>query len=451
MERYKTISFCILAVFIVSFILTIYYLDSLQKNQNKTVGEGKIILEFYYSPGCTECQAVEPDISKIEQEYGKNITVKWYSVSYDNEDNFKKWRSYKFKTYPSVVIKNTSIENTSSFYKKSITLLDPDEYNDNESFDYRIVDLTYENLVNEINYHLTGDYSKESGSKSDTIINTPLGKVDYSKLSLPLLTIILGAADSVNPCSFFVLLFLLSILLHTHSRKKMLLVGSIFIFVSGLIYFILMVMIMNATQFIELPIVALIAGLVAIIFGILNIKDFFFFKKGISTSIPENQKKKLYAQIRKITKITSTISVVFATIILAVSANTVELLCSLGLPLVYTGTILPLFNLSMFQNYMYLFFYNIVYILPLLVIVLFVVFTLGRWKLSEFQGQILKLFSGLMILSLGITLILKIHLLENIFFTIGILLGSLIVTAVISFIWKNTLKNTSEKQKVKTS
>jgi len=227
----------------------------------------------------------------------------------------------------------------------------------------------------------------------------------------------------------------------------MLLVGSIFIFFSGLIYFILMVMIMNATQLIELPIVALIAGLIAIVFGVLNIKDFFFFKKGVSTSIPENQKKRLYSQMRKITQITSTVSIVFATMILAISANTVELLCSLGLPLVYTGTILPLFSLSIFEKYVYLFFYNIVYILPLLVIVLFVAFTLGRWKLSEFQGQILKLFSGLMILSLGITLILKIHLLQNILFTIGILLGSLVVTAIVSYIWKNTVINSSEKQK----
>ena len=205
---------------------------------------------------------------------------------------------------------------------------------------------------------------------------------------------------------------------------------------------------MNATQLIELPIVALIAGLIAIVFGVLNIKDFFFFKKGVSTSIPENQKKRLYSQMRKITQITSTVSIVFATMILAISANTVELLCSLGLPLVYTGTILPLFSLSIFEKYVYLFFYNIVYILPLLVIVLFVSFTLGRWKLSKFQGQILKLFSGLMILSLGITLILKIHLLQNILFTIGILLGSLMVTAIVSYIWKNTVINSSEKQKI---
>ena len=295
---------------------------------------------------------------------------------------------------------------------------------------------------------MNGNYSQKiTNDNSDTKVNTIFGSIDYSKLSLPILTIILGAADSVNPCSFFVLLFLLSILLHTKSRKRMLLVGGIFIFFSAFVYFLLMVALLNAAELIELPIVAIIAGIVAIVFGILNIKDFFFFKKGVSTSISDSQKSELYKQMRKIVKLTSVPSVIVATIILAISANTVELLCSLGLPLVYTGTILPLFNLSSGMNYMYLLFYNLIYIIPLLIIVTIVVVTLGRWKLSEFQGQILKLFSGLMILSLGIVLILKIHLLENIIFSISILLASLVITYILSVIWKYALKKTEEEQK----
>jgi len=366
----------------------------------------------------------------------------------DKSENYDKWKIYKFKTIPSVVIINKSVNVSSKYYQYSITLLDSDEFEDNESYDYRIVDLNYKSLKSEIEYHLNGNYSQQiTNDNSDTKVNTIFGSIDYSKLSLPILTIILGAADSVNPCSFFVLLFLLSILLHTKSRKRMLLVGGIFIFFSAFVYFLLMVALLNAAELIELPIVAIIAGIVAIVFGILNIKDFFFFKKGVSTSISDSQKSELYKQMRKIVKLTSVPSVIVATIILAISANTVELLCSLGLPLVYTGTILPLFNLSSGMNYMYLLFYNLIYIIPLLVIVTIVVVTLGRWKLSEFQGQILKLFSGLMILSLGIVLILKIHLLENIIFSISILLASLVITYILSVIWKYALKKTEEEQK----
>jgi hypothetical protein len=173
---------------------------------------------------------------------------------------------------------------------------------------------------------------------------------------------------------------------------------------------------------------------------LLNIKDFIFFKKGLSASIPESQKPKLYNQMRKLVRITSVPSVIAATIILAISANTVELLCSFGLPLVYTGTILPLYSLSGFENYLYILLYNIIYIIPLIIIVLIVVLTLGRFKLSEFQGRQLKLFSGLMILSLGEILIFKLTLLENIFVTIGILLFSFCLTMCLSFIWKRDMR-----------
>lgn len=442
MNKYKLLSLLIILIYATSLAVVIFSMGLSKTDVYVPNDENGIILEFYYVDGCDDCEEAKPVIDDIEEKYSENLTVYRYPVDFSsNKDNYNRWIKYKFQTYPSAVLKNTSVNITSEFYKNSITLFDGDEFNNKELFDYKIVDLTYENLENEMEYHLEGNYTQQSSTTSDTIISTPFGDLDYSKFSLPALTIVLGAADSVNPCSFFVLLFLLSLLLYTKSRKKMLLVGSIFIFFSGFIYFLLMVALMNAAGLIELPVIAVIAGIIAIVFGILNIKDFFFFKKGVSASIPENQKSKLYKQMRKIVKITSVPSVIIATIVLAVSANTVELLCSLGLPLIYTGTILPLFNLSSSMSYLYLFFYNVVYILPLLIIVLVVVFTLGRWKLSEFQGQILKLFSGFMIISLGITLIIRVHLLENFLFTIGILFFSLIMTYILSLIWKMDPEN----------
>jgi hypothetical protein len=72
--------------------------------------------------------------------------------------------------------------------------------------------------------------------------------------------------------------------------------------------------------------------------------------------------------------------------------------------------------------------------------------TLGRWKLSEFQGQILKLFSGIMILSLGIILVLKVHLLQNFLFTIGILFFSAVMTYILSLIWRMDPENIKDKK-----
>jgi hypothetical protein len=193
----------------------------------------------------------------------------------------------------------------------------------------------------------------------------------------------------------------------------------------------------------EQIVITIIAGLIATIFGILNIKDFFTFDKGPSASIPKEQKTKLYKQMRKIIKLTSIPSVIAATIVLAISANMVELLCSLSLPLVYAGSILPAFGLDVVQSNFYLLLYNIIYIIPLIIIVSIVVFTLGRWKLSEFQGRILKLFSGVMILSLGEILLIEPNMLESIIITLIILASSFVLTFVVSLLWKKSeTKNT---------
>jgi hypothetical protein len=181
--------------------------------------------------------------------------------------------------------------------------------------------------------------------------------------------------------------------------------------------------------------VTILAGLIAIIFGILNIKDFFFFKKGPSASIPDSKKSKLYGQMRKIVKITSIPSLIVATIILAVSANTIELLCSLNLPVIYTA-VLTFSNVGISEAYLFLILYNLIYVLPLIIIAAIVVITLGRKKLSEFQGRMLKLFSGILIFSLGETLLINPGMLADLSIVILIPIFTLIVTLIIYFISK---------------
>jgi len=436
MDKYKLVTLIIVILYSVSLAVVSYSNKPKEKEEVEYTSEqGDIIVEFYYSSGyCGSCEKVKPIISKIEEYYKENITVQRYPIDKTTYvDNFEKWSDYGFQTYPSVVVRNLTECNSENCAGKNITFLDTDET-------YTFLYLNYSNLNTTVYNHITGNYNeKTTQSTTSTIIDTPFGKIDYSSLSLPIITLILGAADSVNPCSFFIILFLLSILLHTHSRKRMIIVGSIFIFFSALIYFILMFIIFNtAIRIQDQIIITISAGLIATIFGILNIKDFFTFEKGPSASIPKEQKTKLYKQMRKIIKLTSIPSVIAATIVLAISANMVELLCSLSLPLVYAGTILPAFGLDTIQSNFYLVFYNIIYVIPLIIIVSIVVFTLGRWKLTEYQGRLLKLFSGIMILSLGEILFIAPNMLESIFITLMILSSSFFITFIANLLWEKS-------------
>ena len=96
---------------------------------------------------------------------------------------------------------------------------------------------------------------------NETIQLPLLGAIDPSSLSLPALTVVLAGLDAFNPCAFFVLLFLLSMLAHQKSRKRMLLIGGVFVLISGLMYFAFMAAWLNVFQlFGHLAWVTLAAG-----------------------------------------------------------------------------------------------------------------------------------------------------------------------------------------------
>ena len=119
----------------------------------------------------------------------------------------------------------------------------------------------------------------------------------------------------------------------------------------------------------SVTVITIIAGIIALSLGVLDIKDFFFFKKGVSISIPDEKKPDIYKKMRDLVKNPRLAAVVFGTVVLAGTVNFYELLCTLGLPLVFTQK-LSTYNLSGFEYYTYIVFYNVVYVIPLIVIVL---------------------------------------------------------------------------------
>lgn len=255
-----------------------------------------------------------------------------------------------------------------------------------------------------------------------------LGSISTSDYSLPVLTLFIAGMDAFNPCAFFVLLFLLSMMVHSRSRSRMALIGGIFVFFSGTIYFLFMAAWLNLFIFLgELRYITLLAGAIAVLIAVANIKDYFWFRKGFSLSIPENEKPKLIDRIRQLLRLESNATVIFATVILAIVANSYELLCTAGFPMVYTR-ILTLNSLSTDKYYSYLLLYNLVYILPLLLIVMAFTIKLGSRKLTENEGMILKLLSGVMMLMLGALLLMSPQALNNVMIAAALLLLAISVT-----------------------
>ena len=284
-------------------------------------------------------------------------------------------------------------------------------------------------------------------TKQDTAISLPLlGSVDPAKVSLPVFTLVIGALDSFNPCAFFVLLFLLSMLIHVRSRGRMFLIGGIFVLFSGLIYFLFMAAWLNVFMIVgQITAITVAGGLVALLIGGINVKDFFLFKQGVSLSIPESAKPKLFERMRGLLKAPTLPAMAVGTVVLAISANAYELLCTAGFPMVYTR-VLTLHKLTAAQYYQYLVLYNIVYVLPLALIVVVITVTLGARKLTEWQGRQLKLLSGLMMLSLGFILIVDPALLNNALASV-IMLGGVVTASWVTIVVMKRMRPEAANQK----
>ncbi|MBN8600747.1 MAG: hypothetical protein J0M26_06950 [Planctomycetes bacterium] len=253
----------------------------------------------------------------------------------------------------------------------------------------------------------TEDSPVENNEEDETISVPVFGKLNAGKLGLPLFTIAIGLVDGFNPCAMWVLLFLLSILVNVKDRRKILLIAGTFVFISGLAYFIFMAAWLNVFIFLGyLRVIQITLGILAIGVGSIHIKDFFAFKKGISLSIPESAKPGIYQRVRKIVTAENMTGALIGSIILAILVNIVELLCTAGLPALYTH-ILTMQKLSQWQNYAYLLLYNFAYMFDDGLMVLVVTWTLSKSKLQENQGRWLKLVSGAVIAVLGFLMLFK--------------------------------------------
>jgi cytochrome c biogenesis protein CcdA len=232
------------------------------------------------------------------------------------------------------------------------------------------------------------------------------GDTDAAALSLPLLTLLLAGLDAFNPCAFFVLLFLLSMMAHQRSHARMLVVGGIFVLFSGLMYFAFMAAWLSVFQLLgQLAWVTAAAGAVAVLVGALNVKDFFVLRQGPSLSISDAGRQDIFRRMRTILAAERLLPMLAATAFLAVAANFYELLCTAGFPMVFTR-VLTLSEPSVAARYLYLVLYNVIYVLPLAAIVALFARTLAARKLDERQGRLLKLLSGVMMVELGALLLI---------------------------------------------
>lgn len=241
----------------------------------------------------------------------------------------------------------------------------------------------------------------------DLIRAGPLGQLSATRLGLPLFTLTLGLLDGFNPCAMWVLLFLLSLLVHWRDRRRLALVAGTFVLVSGAVYFAFMAAWLNVFLVLGLsrPI-QLLLGAVALGIGGVNLRDAGRPGRRFTLAIPEGAKPGLVGRMRGVLQSRGLAPALLGVALLALVVNLVELLCTAGLPALYTA-VLSQQALPAWGHYSYLGLYIVGYIADDALMVGAAVWALGNRRLSETAGRRLKLLSGAVMLGLGLVLLLR--------------------------------------------
>ncbi|HHT38770.1 MAG TPA: hypothetical protein GXZ95_05140 [Mollicutes bacterium] len=387
------------------FLLILLFLPLHTRASNNIVD-----VYLFYGRECPHCAELEKAIEEIKKDY-PNLKVHKYEVWYNSEN-----RNYmneaasildtkvtgvpftvigtRFFSGYSAVVRKGEIKHTIETYSKVATYKDP--VGEMLGITKRSGTLTYE------------DITKINDDDPSYILELPfVGPVKAKTVSLPVISIVMGAIDGFNPCAMWVLLFLISVLLNMKDRRRMWLLGSIFIITSAVIYLFFMLTSLNVVTFIgALWWFKLLIALIALIGGILNIRSFIKSKEDGCNVVDETKRKNIFHKIKKFTSQKKLSLAIAGIIALAITVNFIELSCSAGLPVIFTS-ILAMNNLSLFEYSFYIFLYILFFLLDDLIVFIIAMISLKLTGISNKYVKYSHLIGGIIMLAIGLLMIFK--------------------------------------------
>jgi cytochrome c biogenesis protein CcdA len=281
----------------------------------------------------------------------------------------------------------------------------------------------------------TDDGSVDDSADPATISVPFLGEVDANAMGLLPATALIAFVDGFNPCSLWVLSVLLAMLLRTGSRRRIAVVGGAFLVTTAAVYGLFIAGVFSAMSYVGyLTGIRWAVALLALTFAAVNIKDYFAFKRGFSFTIPDRFKPRIYRGGRGLMdEDRSLLAVTGAAVVMALGIALVELPCTAGFPVVWSGLLTDA-GVSGAEFAGLLSVYLGIYLLDEVALFVAVVVTLRIARFQERHGQVLKLVGGMVMLALGIVMLTSPAVMNTISGTIVVFLAAAVATAVVHLV-----------------
>lgn len=367
---------------------------------------------LFYGDGCPHCAEEEKFFDKYLKE-NNEVTLVKYEVwgSSENRLLLSKVQD-KLNDHRSGVPFLVIGDNVILGYMDGVT-----DEKIKETINEEINNRKYEDIVEKvvnnekIGKEDSGEVKKEEPKKKENNSYTLplLGKVNAKTISLPLLALVLGLVDGFNPCAMWILIFLMSMLIGMKNKRKLILYGSVFLLTSGLFYFMLMFTWLNVIASISISLVfRIIIAIFALIAGIYNLYNYYkSLKKDDGCTVTnQKQRKTIMEKIKKFTREQNVLLALIGIVVLAIGVNFVELLCSAGLPVLFTE-ILSLNKVNGFMGIIYNLIYIIFFMLDDFIIFFIAAKTMNIKVISTKYSKYSHLIAGIIMLIIGILLIVK--------------------------------------------
>ena len=338
---------------------------------------GTITAYYFYGDGCTHCANIKPHLIALAAKY-PNLELKQLEV-YHNTTN-QEILSHFQRSY------NITTPGVPTLFIGNRALVGEKEIRDNT-----------EPIIIEL-----GRVPAGGATPVPAITPIPGGgncPATSTSLTLPLV-IACALIDSVNPCAFAVLVFLLLSIIMLESRRRVLAVGGAYItavFIFYLLSGIGLFTIVQQTGFSSVLFFG--AAVLSIILGFVNVIDGIRKNEGFILAIPQSRKATIERYIRDAS--------LPAAFVLGILVGIFELPCTGGIYLAILGMLSKTLTFS--EGLPYLVLYNFVFVMPLILIVIIMAFGLNPERVNtwrEVHRRALRLIIGIVMVALGVFLLL---------------------------------------------
>lgn len=234
-----------------------------------------------------------------------------------------------------------------------------------------------------------------------------IGEINTHALSLPVLTVLLAAVDGFNPCAMWVLVFLIGLLLGMENKVRMWILGGTFLLTSALVYFLFLSAWLNIFLLLgALLWIRLAVGGIALVGGAYYLREFALNPDAVCKVTNSGERRTIMDALKRTVQEEHFWLALAGIVVLAAAVNLIELLCSAGLPAVFTN-VLSLSDLPTWQYYAYLLLYISVFLADDAIIFITAMVTLQATGLTASYSRYSHLIGGTAMVIIGILLIFR--------------------------------------------